>query len=104
MRVGRRIAGIERAFAVALQDKSRQHPGSGRKRDRKQKSDETEQVAESEQRKDEPHRMQSDAMPNEFRRQHVAFEELADKDYAGHSENPAPVREKLCDRDAERNH
>ncbi len=41
--------------------------------------------------------MQADAVPDELRRQHIAFEELADQDDAGDDEDMAPLREKLRD-------
>src|ERR1700733_3751668 len=48
--------------------------------------------------------MQADAVPDKFRRQHIAFEELTEKDNAGNDENGAPLREKLRNRDAQRHY
>jgi len=42
-------------------------------------ADETEKIAEREQRENQPDRMQSDAFADKLRRQHIAFEKLAEQ-------------------------
>ena len=57
---------------------AQEHPDRGGERNRNQKPDEAEQIAEGKQREHQPDGMQPDAFADEFRRQHVAFEKLAD--------------------------
>ena len=62
------------------QGKTDQHRSRGSKGHREQKANEAEQITECEQREHEPHRMQPDAVADQFGRKHIAFEELTGKD------------------------
>ena len=103
-RTARRLAGIERAFEISPQREAHEHADHGGERHRDQQSDEAEQIAEREQREHQPHRMQPDALADQLRRQHVAFEELADEEDAEHDQDRRVFGPELRDRDAAREH
>ena len=100
----RRLAGVERACEILPQREAHQHADRGRERHRDQQTDEAEQIAEREQREHQPDRMQPDALADQLRRQHVAFQQLADEEDADHDDDRRPFGPELRDRDAGREH
>ena len=71
------MAKIKRAVEVKRNNMPRDDADRSCDRDRHQKSDEAEQLAECEQREHEPHWVQPDRISDKLRSDHVPFEELA---------------------------
>ena len=79
--------------------KAHQHADRRRKRNGDQQAREAEQIAEGEQRKHQPDRMQADLGADEVGRQDVAFEPLAEHKHQRPPADRNPVRPELRHRD-----
>ena len=67
-----------------------------------EQADKSKEVAEREHSEDHPDRVQPDAFTDKLRRQHIAFEKLAEQNDPGDDHDAGPIRSKLRQSDAER--
>src|SRR6516162_6867372 len=61
------VALVDGAVEIELEHKPHEHARGGRQRHRYQRADETEEIAEHEQREDHPHGMEADLLADEAR-------------------------------------
>src|SRR6187431_1081056 len=83
---------VDRAFEIFADRKAKQYADRRRKRNGHQQPDEPEQVAERDQGKHHPDRMQPNLGADELGRKHIAFKRLTNQEHAAHHGNRYPVR------------
>ena len=98
----RDLSADDRARRKGQLREANEDTGGCGQRHRQQQSDKAEQIAECKQREHQPDGMQSNAFADKLWRQHIAFHELPEHNDSGDDRDPAPVRKKLCQSDAER--